>query len=136
MLLIITISTFVCFTFGGLAVYWLMFRPASAATERLRRMSETERGLSPAASVGLAAPVPEDGAMSALAERVAKPLQRLAPPSAAEARKLQKQLMQAGYRSPSAPVTFRAIQLCALVGLPGMVAFACAVTARPFSSAV
>src|SRR5918912_1395937 len=133
---LIILSTFVCFTLGGLAVYWLMFRPASAATERLRRMSETERGLSPAASVGLAAPVPEDGAMSALAERVAKPLQRLAPPSAAEAQKLQKQLMQAGYRSPGAPLTFRAIQLCALVGLPGFVALMCAATARPFSSAV
>ena len=133
---LIILSTFVCFTLGGLAVYWLMFRPASAATERLRRMSETERGLSPAASVGLAAPVPEDGAMSALAERVAKPLQRLAPPSAAEARKLQKQLMQAGYRSPSAPVTFRAIQLCVLAGLPGLVALACALMARPLSSAV
>jgi tight adherence protein C len=67
---------------------------------------------------------------------VAKPLHKLAPPSAAEAAKLQKQLMQAGYRAQSAPLMFRAIQLCALVGLPGLGAFACALTARPFSSAV
>ena len=40
MILFITISTFVCIMLGALGVYFLMFRPASAATERLKRMSE------------------------------------------------------------------------------------------------
>src|SRR2546421_7109119 len=132
---LIIISTFVCFTLGALAIYWTMFRPASAATERLRRMSDAEHGVG-AAAITLGAPTAEDSAVAAIAERVAKPLQKLVPPSAAEAAKLQKQLMQAGYRAPSAPLTFRAIQLCALVSLPGLVALACALTARPFSSAV
>ena len=44
-------------------------------------------------------------------QRLASPLSKLLPPSAAEAKKLQKQLMQAGFRSASAPIIFRAIQL-------------------------
>ncbi len=130
-MLLIILSTFVCFTLGGLAVYWLMFRPASAATERLRRMSDAERG-----GLAVVMPLSNEGTGTTLAERVAAPLQKLAPPSAAEAQKLQKQLMQAGYRSPGAPVTFRALQLITLVSLPGAVAVMCALLARPLSSAV
>src|SRR5437764_4907400 len=129
-MLLIILSTFVCFTLGALAIYWTMFRPASAATERLRRMSAAERGMGAASAITLSAPAMDDTGAS-LAARVAKPLHKLAPPSAAEAAKLQKQLMQAGYRAQSAPLMFRAIQLCVLVGLPGMVAFACALMARP-----
>jgi tight adherence protein C len=70
-----------------------------------------------------------------LAQRLASPLSRLLPPSAAEVRKLQKQLMQAGFRSPGAPLTYRAIQLFTLAGLPAVIAITCAVLARPLSSA-
>ena len=38
MLIIIAISTFVCISLGMLGVYWLLYRPQSAATERLRRL--------------------------------------------------------------------------------------------------
>ncbi len=141
MILIITISTFAFITLGVMGIYWLMFRPASAATERLRRMGEAE-GMGGATAAGRAggvdlstAAVPDDS-VAALAERMAKPLHRLAPPSAAEAKKLQKQLMQAGYRSPNAPIIFRAIQIAFLVGLPGLVALGCAMMAKPLDSAV
>ncbi len=130
-MLLIILSTFVCFTLGALAVYWLMFRPASAATERLRRLGEAEHGI----GASIAMPMPDDSPVTALAERMAAPLHRLAPPSAAEAQKLQKQLMQAGYRGTNAPVVFRALQLTTLVCLPGMVALTCALLARPLSSA-
>ena len=40
MLLIITLSTFVCITFGVMALYWLVYRPQSAATERLKKMGQ------------------------------------------------------------------------------------------------
>src|SRR4051812_44243199 len=98
-MLIITISIFVCVTLGVMGVYWLMFRPTSAATERLKSMGGAGggAGLSPSVAV-------EDSAVGALAERMASPLQRLAPPSAAEARKVQKRLMNAGFRSESGPV--------------------------------
>jgi tight adherence protein C len=127
MLLIITISTFICITFGVLGLYWLVFRPASAATERLKRMNDK--------GIGVAAVVEESPATD-FAERIAGPLNRLIPPSAAEARKLQKQLMQAGFRGHNAPVIYRAIQLLSLAGFPGIVALSCAMVGRPLESAL
>ncbi|MDT5157023.1 MAG: tight adherence protein [Acidobacteriota bacterium] len=132
MMLIITISTFVCITLGALAAYWLMFRPPSAATERLKRMGDG--GTSAMASAPLV--IVEESQVAAFAEKMATPLSRLAPPSAAEAKKLQKQLMHAGYRSPRAPVVYRALQLLSLAFFPAFVALVCAVLGRPLGSAV
>jgi tight adherence protein C len=130
MLLIITISTFICFTLGLIGLYWLLFRPASAATERLKRLNEKGE---PGAPVGVIA---TESPASEIAERIAAPISRLVPPSAAEARKLQKQLMQAGFRGHNAPVIYRAIQLLSLAGLPGGVALGCAMLGRPVESAL
>lgn len=131
MLLIITISTFICISLGMMGVYWLMYRPQSASTERLKRLGER------AVPTGGAGSLDEDRSASAeLAQRLASPLNKLLPPSAAEARKLQKQLMQAGFRSPGAPVMYRAIQVSVLAGLPAAVALGCALLARPLNSAV
>lgn len=132
MLLIIGISTFVCISLGMMGVYWLLYRPQSAATERLRRLGE--QGAGDAASTAVS--MDDAGRGRELAERLASPLSRLLPPSAAEAKKLQKQLMQAGFRSASAPVVFRGIQLAALAGFPATVALVCALLARPLSSAL
>jgi len=131
MLFLITISTFVCISLGMMGVYWLLYRPQSAATERLKRLGERN-----AAPTSAAISIDEDERASELAERLASPLSRLLPPSAAEAKKLQKQLMQAGFRSTSAPVVYRAIQLMTMASLPAVVAFVCAVMARPVSSAL
>jgi tight adherence protein C len=131
MLLIITISTFVCISLGMLGVYWLLYRPQSAATERLKRLGD--RTASP---TGVLGSLDENRPASELAHHIASPLSRLLPPSAAEAKKLQKQLMQAGFRSAGAPITYRAIQICTLAGLPAMVALGCALLARPLSSAL
>jgi tight adherence protein C len=113
-----------------LGVYWLLYKPQSAATERLRQLSQ---GVTSAAA-GQAS-LQEGRRASELAQRLASPLNRLAPPSAAEAKKLQKKLMQAGFRSPNSPITYRAIQLSVLAGFPGIVAVGCALMARPLSSA-
>src|SRR3712207_4108076 len=130
-MLIITVSIFVFVTLGVMAAYWLMFRPPSAATERLRRMGDAGGvdGVAPSA-------LPDESQVGAFAERVAAPFQRLAPPSATEARKLQKQLMNAGFRSESGPVIFRAIQLISLAGFPAVVALGAAMTGRPLGSAL
>jgi tight adherence protein C len=130
MLLIIGLSTFVCITLGMMGVYWLLYRPQSAATERLKRLGEKDH-VEAAPIISL-----EETTGSDLAQRLASPLSKLVPPSAAEAKKLQKQLMQAGFRSASAPVIFRGIQLAALAGFPATVAMICAVMARPLTSAV
>lgn len=130
MLLIIAISTFVCISLGMMGIYWLMYRPQSAATERLKRLGERSAG--PVSS----AVTLDESPGSDLAERLALPLNRLLPPSAAEAKKLQKQLMQAGFRSSGAPVMYRALQLFSLAAFPASVALACALMARPLKNAL
>src|SRR6266851_10407658 len=130
MLFIITISTFVCISLGLLGIYWLLYRPQSAATERLKRLGQTTATGVP--SAGLVSDVRRS---TELADRIASPLNRMLPPSAAEAKKLQKQLMQAGFRSPSAPITYRAIQLGSLVAFPTSVAIVCALLGRAPSAA-
>lgn len=130
MLILITVSTFVCISLGMMGLYWLFNRPQSAATERLKRLGE--RASSPDGPVSL----DEDRSGSDLAGRIASPIHRLLPPSAAEAKKLQKQLMHAGFRSNNAPITYRAIQVFTLAGLPALVAVGCALTARPLKSAM
>ena len=131
-MLIITVSIFVCVTLGVMGLYWLVFRPQSAATERLKRMGESGgTGIAPSPTT-----LTDDSRAGALAGRMAGPLQRLAPPSAAEARKLQRQLMHAGYRSENGPVVYRGLQLLSLVIFPAFVAMVCAILGRPLNSAV
>ena len=130
MLLLITISTFICISLGMMGVYWLMYRPQSAATERLKQLGARNTAV---ASPGL---IDDEGRGAELAQRLASPLSRLLPPSVAEARKLQKQLMQAGFRSPGAPLVYRAIQISTMAGIPAAVAIACAILARPLSGAL
>jgi len=131
MLLIIAISTFVFISLGMMGAYWLLYRPQSAATERLKRLGE--KGVSTAAGF---VSLTDERSASELAERLASPLNRLLPPSAAEAKKLQKQLMQAGFRSSSAPVMYRAFQLVSMAAFPAIVAVGCAIMQRPVNSAV
>jgi tight adherence protein C len=132
MLLIIGISTFVCISLGMMGVYWLVYRPQSAATERLRKLGHNPTSIASPISVEMA----EDNPVTHLAERLAAPLSKLAPPSAAEAKKLQKQLMHAGFRSESAPIIYRGIQLAVMVGLPAIVALGCALAVKPPKSAM
>jgi len=132
MLILITISTFVCISLGLMGVYWLLYKPQSAATERLKRLGARATS---AASTPISLDDNDNGPASELAERLASPLNRLLPPSAAEAQKLQKQLMQAGFRSQTAPGVYRAIQLMTMAGFPAIVALACALLAKPLSGA-
>lgn len=130
MLLIVAISTFVCITLGLMGVYWLLYKPQSAATERLRRLGGNANLQAPEASIS----VPEDSAAAELAQRLASPINKLLPPSATEAKKLQKQLMHAGFRSAEAPIIYRAIQLASMAGFPLIVAIVSAFLAKPLSS--
>lgn len=131
MLLLITISIFVCITLGMIGVYWFFTRPQSAATERLKRM-----GGSAASPAPVSISLTEENATDKLAERISTPLNRLVPVSAGEVQKLQKKLMQAGFRSHHAPLLFRAIQLLTMAAFPAIVALTCAILARPLMSAL
>ena len=130
MLLIIAVSTFVCISLGLMGLYWLLYKPQSAATERLRRLGGNAGSDQSQVSVAM----PEDSPAAELAQRLATPINKLLPPSATEARKLQKQLMHAGYRSAEAPVIYRAIQLTSMAGFPLVVAIVSAMMAKPLSS--
>ncbi|HEV8431339.1 MAG TPA: type II secretion system F family protein [Pyrinomonadaceae bacterium] len=133
MIAIIAISTFVCISLAMLGVYWLLYKPQSAATERLRRLGVTKDGGAPSTQSVV---MSDDRPATEIAQRLAQPLNKLLPPSATEAKKLQKQLMHAGYRSAEAPIIFRAIHVTSMAGLPLLVAGLCALTARPLNSAL
>jgi len=117
-----------------LGVYWLIYRPQSAATERLRRMGGSAEGSITQGTQSVV--MPDDRPATELAQRLAQPLNKLLPPSATEAKKLQKKLMHAGFRSAEAPIIYRAIQLASMAGFPLMVAGVCALTGRALNDAV
>ncbi len=129
MLVLITLSTFICILFGVLGTYWLLARPQSAATDRLRKMGGRTNTMSSSAALG------DDNQVAEIVERFAKPLNRLVPASAAEVKKIQKQLMQAGFRSDSAPAIYRGAQVASLAFFPAAVALACAILGKPLDSA-
>jgi tight adherence protein C len=126
-MLLVSLSIFATVAFMVMALYWLVFRPASATTERLSEL----QGLRP-----LEADLNDENPLAVIAERVAEPFQRLVPPSAAEVAKLQLQLMQAGYRSHNAPSVFRAIQFLMMLALPSAVSLFWLFGAKPWSSAL
>jgi tight adherence protein C len=111
-MLIISISTFICIALVVMAAYWLMFRPVSATASRLRELGDAP-AMGPTSI--------EHNPVATLAERLAEPISRLAPPSAANAKKLQKELMRAGFRSPRAPALYRACQLISMLLFPALI---------------
>ena len=133
MIIIIAISTFVCISLAMLGVYWLLYKPQSAATERLRRLGGKDIGGGDRVSSVV---LPDESPAADIAQRLAQPINKLLPVSATEAKKLQKQLMHAGFRSPEAPMVFRAIHLASMAGFPLIVAGVCALTARPLQNAL
>ena len=132
MLIIIGISTFVCISLGLLGVYWLLYKPQSAATERLRRLGGSE-GIATANAQG-AAVIPDESPAADIAQRLASPLNKILPPSATEARRTQKLLMQAGYRSPEASIIYRGIHVASMAGIPVITAGVTTYFAQAFST--
>ncbi|HJT66560.1 MAG TPA: type II secretion system F family protein [Pyrinomonadaceae bacterium] len=125
-MLLISISTFICIAFAVMAVYWVMFRPASATATRLRELDDHSGG----------AAILEDTGVVRFAERIAEPINRLVPPSAADAKKLQRQLMQAGFRSAHAPAIYRALQLISMLAFPALIVLLWMFLTRPLGGAL
>ena len=121
MLLLIVILTFGCLSLAVFSIYLVFARPASVVDARLEGMDSSLALL-------------ENNPMTTMAERVAEPLNRILPISAVDAMKLQKQLLQAGYRSPDVATTFRAIQILLVVALPTIVATVCFILDRPLNN--
>src|SRR5687767_5599480 len=125
-MLIISISTFVCIAGLVMAIYWLLFRPASATAVRLRELGNQNAG----------AVTMEENSFAKFAERIVEPINRLVPPSAGNVKKLQKQLMQAGFRSANAPAVYRALQLVSMLIFPVGMVLLWMYLARPMSGVV
>jgi len=112
LLVLIAILTFTGLSLTVMSIYWFFARPASTMNARLDRIDP---------SLALV----ENNPLTVMAERVAEPLNRVIPISAIEALKLQKQLLQAGYRSPEAATAFRAVQITLMVAVPCFVMTVC-----------
>jgi tight adherence protein C len=123
MLILIIALTFAGIALAVMSIYWMFSRPTNIVTTRLESMDP---------SLALV----ENNPISEMAERVAEPLNRIVPISAIEAAKLQKQLLQAGYRSQDAAMVYRAIQLTSLIGLPSIVLTACVITNQTTNNTV
>lgn len=108
MVILIVILTFTSLALGVMSLYWLFARPQGVVTARLE-------------SIDPSLTLIENNPVTTMAERVAEPLNRIVPLSAMEAAKLQKRLLQAGYRSPDAAMAFRAIQISLIVAIPTLV---------------
>jgi tight adherence protein C len=121
MLLLIIILTFSCLALTVMSVYLVLAKPTGTVNTRLESIDP---------SVNLV----ENNPVTTMAERVAEPLNRIVPISAVEAAKLQKELLQAGYRSPDAATAFRASQITLLVGIPTVVTTICFVLDRPLNN--
>lgn len=115
--LLIIILTFTGLTLAVMSIYWMFARPASTMNARLDSIDPSLALL-------------ENSPVTVMAERVAEPINRIVPISAIEAQKLQKKLLQAGYRSPEAATAFRAIQVTLLVAIPSLVITLCFILNR------
>jgi len=108
MLIFIILLTFTSLALGVMSIYWLFNRQQGTLATRLESMDPSLAFV-------------ENNPMTTMAERVTEPLNRIVPISAIEAEKLQKQLMQAGYRALDAPMAFHAIQVSLVVAMPSIV---------------
>lgn len=105
MFTLIVLSTFICIVLAVMSAYWAFTRQPSAVATRLRAIDPSLANV-------------EGSSAFAAMEQLAEPINKLIPISALEAKKLQKQLMHAGYRDPDAATIFRAIQLTSLFLFP------------------
>ena len=98
MLFLIVLLTFGCLALAVFSVYFYFSSRTGVVAARLESMDPSLAFV-------------ENSPLTEMAERVAEPLNRISPISAVDAEKLQKKLLQAGYRSPDAATAFRAIQI-------------------------
>jgi len=121
MLLLIVILTFGCLALGVFSVYFYFSSRTGVVTARLESMDPSLAFV-------------ENSPLTEMAERVAEPLNRISPISAVDAEKLQKKLLQAGYRSPDAATAFRAIQIVLTLAAPTMAVTLCFIFDQPLSN--
>ena len=121
MLLLIVILTFGCLALAVFSVYLFFSNRTGVVAARLESMDPSLAFV-------------ENSPLTEMAERVAEPLNRISPISAVDAAKLQKKLLQAGYRSPDAATAFRAIQIVLTLAAPTLAVTLCFIFDRPLNN--
>lgn len=121
MLILIVLLTFTSLVLGVMSLYWLFARQQGVVTARLE-------------SIDPSLTLIENNPVTTMAERVAEPLNRIVPISAKDAAKLQKRLLNAGYRSPDAAMAFRAVQVSLIVAIPTLYMTAGYLLDRPLNT--
>jgi tight adherence protein C len=121
MLLLIVLLTFGCLALGVFSVYFYFSSRTGVVAARLESMDPSLSFV-------------ENSPLTEMAERVAEPLNRISPISAVDAEKLQKKLLQAGYRSPDAATAFRAIQIVLTLAAPTLAVTLCFILDQPLSN--
>ena len=121
MLFLIVLLTFGCLALAVFSVYFYFSARTGVVAARLESMDPSLAFV-------------ENSPLTEMAERVAEPLNRISPISAVDAAKLQKKLLQAGYRSPDAATAFRAIQIILTMAAPTLAVILCFILDRPFNN--
>jgi tight adherence protein C len=115
MTILIPLSVFSFVVFAAVGVYWLFSSPRDVVGDRLKKMRAED---------GAPMEIELESPVLKMAEKVAEPINRFLPPSPEQMGRLQKQLVHAGFRSPNAPMIYRAIQLLSLAIFPALAWFA------------
>jgi tight adherence protein C len=119
--MLLPISVFGFVILGALAAYLALHKPEQSVVDRLEDLGNADSG----SEFGEDTARREKESQAAeMAKKFAQDLNKMAPISATEAKKLQMKLLHAGYRAQSATIIFRAIQMLSLVLFPALTALA------------
>jgi tight adherence protein C len=132
--MLLPISIFGFVILGALAAYLVLHKPEQSVVDRLEDLGDLGGGGSDTGDLTVRRE--KESQAAEMAKKFAQDLNKVAPISAGEAKKLQVKLMHAGYRSQSAPMTFRALQMISLVAFPGLVAIGILLAGKTISDSL
>jgi tight adherence protein C len=112
--MILPLSIFAFVILGALAGYLVLHKPQQTVVDRLQDLGNMGGDF----NIEEAERRAKESQASEIAKKFAQDLNKVAPISAIDAKKLQLKLTHAGHRSPNAAIIFRAIQFLSLVFFP------------------
>ena len=112
--MLLPLSIFAFIILGALAGYLVLHKPEQTVVDRLQDLGNMGGDFNFEDAERRA----KESQAAEIAKKFAQDLNKVAPISAKDAKKLQLKLTHAGHRSPNAPIIFRAIQFLSLVFFP------------------
>jgi tight adherence protein C len=131
--MLLSISVFGFVILGALAAYLALHKPEQSVVDRLENLGNQDG--SDEFNEDTVRREKESQAAE-IAKKFAQDLNRVAPISATEAKKVQMKLLHAGYRSANAAMMFRAIQMVSLVTFPALTALGIFLAGRSLSDSL